>query len=408
MKILISAYACEPGKGSEPGIGWHWARTLVLMGHEVWVVTRSNNQPAIDAAVAGQPWAARLHFAYFDLGRLARRAKKLPFGTQWYYGRWQRAVAPLFHSLHAAHRFDAAQHLTFGVFRTPSALGQLGIPWVFGPVGGGEFAPAPLRAGFPLRGRLIDALRDMLIRRATHSRALARCLQSATQILVKTPQTLAALPAAVRARARCQLEIGLEDSAIVDPAGLRPVGDGPLRLLFIGRFVYLKGGDLALEALADALLAGADAELTFVGQGPERGRWMKQAERLGIADKVAWIDWLPRDDLPAMYARHHALLFPSLHDSSGNVVLEAMAHGLAVICLDIGGPAQIVDVHSAVLVPALTRRRDEVVAGLAQAIVATRARPAACHSMRVAAVKRARSMVWACVVTKVWATAGAD
>ena len=48
-----------------------------------------------------------------------------------------------------------------------------------------------------------------------------------------------------------------------------------------------------------------------------------------------------------LYRRHHALLYPSLHDSSGNVVLEALFHGLPVVCLDLGGPAEIVDPRAA-------------------------------------------------------------
>ena len=43
-KILLSAYACEPNKGSEPGVGWNWAIQLSKMGHIVKIVTRQNNK----------------------------------------------------------------------------------------------------------------------------------------------------------------------------------------------------------------------------------------------------------------------------------------------------------------------------------------------------------------------------
>ena len=48
MRILAFAYACEPGRGSEPGAGWSWARMLAGLG-ETWVVTRANNREAIEA-----------------------------------------------------------------------------------------------------------------------------------------------------------------------------------------------------------------------------------------------------------------------------------------------------------------------------------------------------------------------
>ena len=48
LKILLSAYACEPNKGSEPEVGWKWATTLCGLGHEVHVVTKSNNKQNIE------------------------------------------------------------------------------------------------------------------------------------------------------------------------------------------------------------------------------------------------------------------------------------------------------------------------------------------------------------------------
>ena len=48
LKILLSAYACEPNKGSEPEVGWKWATTLCRLGHEVHVVTKSNNKQNIE------------------------------------------------------------------------------------------------------------------------------------------------------------------------------------------------------------------------------------------------------------------------------------------------------------------------------------------------------------------------
>jgi hypothetical protein len=69
LKLLMSAYACEPGKGSEPGVGWRWALEAARLGHEVWTLTRENNRPGIEAALAGlgAGLASRLHFVYYDL-----------------------------------------------------------------------------------------------------------------------------------------------------------------------------------------------------------------------------------------------------------------------------------------------------------------------------------------------------
>ena len=70
MRILVSAYACSPGFGSEQGVGWNRALQLARF-HEVWVVTRSKNRAAIEAALAREP-RPNLHFLYQDLPRWAR------------------------------------------------------------------------------------------------------------------------------------------------------------------------------------------------------------------------------------------------------------------------------------------------------------------------------------------------
>ena len=101
MKILLSAYACEPNKGSEPAVGWNWARTLVGQGHSVHVITRSNNRTAIEPAIEREQLP--LAVSYYDLPAWCRRWKRFPGGIFWMpaTGRdvfaWQHQFADLAH-----------------------------------------------------------------------------------------------------------------------------------------------------------------------------------------------------------------------------------------------------------------------------------------------------------------------
>jgi hypothetical protein len=90
MKVLLSAYACEPGKGSEPGVGWNWVRQIAPFA-EVWVITRSNNREAIEKALAEEP-LPNVHWVYFDLPRWARFWKKGQRGVHLYYYLWQVGI----------------------------------------------------------------------------------------------------------------------------------------------------------------------------------------------------------------------------------------------------------------------------------------------------------------------------
>ena len=93
LRILLSAYACEPNKGSEPGIGWRWALGLAHAGHEVWVITRANNAGAIEHALAGRRNAG-LQFIYYDLPGWARGWKRGARGVRTYYVLWEWGRLP--------------------------------------------------------------------------------------------------------------------------------------------------------------------------------------------------------------------------------------------------------------------------------------------------------------------------
>src|SRR5690606_20899306 len=109
-----------------------------------------------------------------------------------------------------------------------------------------------------------------------------------------------------------------------------------------------------------------DLRLTMVGDGRDGDRWKGLAVELGLDACVTWLSWVPFDDLPAIYGTHGVFLFPSLHDSSGNVLLEAMSHGLPIVCLKIGGPGVIVDEACGRVVPVEHGDFHRVVSELAQ------------------------------------------
>jgi len=141
LRVLLSAYACEPGKGSEPGIGWNWAREIALRGHETWVLTRANNQATIEAKLSGKNAISNLHFLYYDLPQWLQRWKKLPGGIHIYYLLWQWGAYQFVKSVHRQKRFDLVHHITFVLIHMPGFMGNLGIPFILGPVGGGERSP---------------------------------------------------------------------------------------------------------------------------------------------------------------------------------------------------------------------------------------------------------------------------
>jgi len=405
LRILYSAYACEPGKGSEPGIGWHWARESAALGHEVWVVTRRNNQAGIEALSWASP---NLHFLYYDLPRWGCWWKRGGRGVHLYYLLWQWFAYRRVRSLHERRPFDVVHHITFGVLRQASFMGRLGIPLILGPLGGAERAPLALRRHYPLRGWLLEGLRDLANILGRYDPSVRAMFRRAALILVKTPESMAWLPAPYRHKAQCMLEIGIETR--VEPSGTltgTPVTAGKvLKLVYVGRFLPLKGMGLGLRALGKLRSRGVGFHLTMIGQGPERQRWQTLSGALGIADSVTWVPWMSQVQLLQAYRQFDLLLFPSLHDSSGNVVLEALAQALPVVCLELGGPARIVDNSCGQIVPVSGCNEQEVIDRLCAVLNAISEQPGRIAQLRAGAVLRARSFEWPRVLAEVWGAGG--
>lgn len=362
MKILLSAFAYAPNVGSEPGVGWRWAAELGKR-HEVTVVTDATRRELVEADGVQLPSNVRV--VYFRPAWL--RAMPLNSTTaQLLYTLWQFGLLGFARRLQREQEFDLAIHCTYSVFRHPSFLGYLGIPFVFGPVGGGEDAPLALKRSIRGCEKLKELMRSLLNKAALFDPFLWLAYSRATLILVSTEQTRRALPWIFRKRAFVYPNLGVDAIPDAKPSE-RKVGE-PLRILFAGRLLGWKGVHFAIRALAEARRNGVDVELTILGRGPYEPVLRKLATSEGIGQSIRWLGHRPQSELFALYRSMHAFIFPSLHDSGGTVVLEAQANGLPVICLDLGGPVTLVTADTAIVVS--TRNQDEngVVLGLVSAI----------------------------------------
>jgi glycosyltransferase involved in cell wall biosynthesis len=354
MRILLSAYACEPRKGSEPGVGWSTA--LLLSGrHDVWVLTRDNNRQAIERELARSP-LPRLHFVYHDLPSWTRWWKRKHRGVQLYYYLWQIAAYRVAQRLHREIGFELIHHVTFGKYWAPSLLARLPVPFVWGPVGGAESAPRAFWSGLSARGILFEALRELGRWLGDHDPRVRLTIRRSTVALAKAGETAERLRRLgardVRVFFCTQLlmaEVGRLISQI--PAvDLASHEQDRVRFISIGRLAHLKGFHLGLRAFARANLENADYWL--IGDGPERKRLESEARTLGIAGRVVFWGWISQEEALRRLAEAHVLVHPALHDSGGGPILEAMAMERPVICLDLGGPALRVTEETGIKIPA--------------------------------------------------------
>jgi glycogen synthase len=139
----------------------------------------------------------------------------------------------------------------------------------------------------------------------------------------------------------------------IDPRDLRPVDDlNALRLQFaqpdeklvllVGRLVYEKGFQLALDALPEVIEKVGNVRFLVAGSGTHEGELRAQAQRLGLAHQGVFLGWIGDDALHSLYRISDLCVVPSLYEPFGLVALEAMASGCPCIVADTGGLREVV------------------------------------------------------------------
>jgi glycosyltransferase involved in cell wall biosynthesis len=363
LRVLVSAYACEPDRGSDPGVGWNQVTQLARF-HDVWVITRENNREAIGRAA---PALAGVHWVYHDLPRWARFWKRGQRGVHLYYYLWQLGCYRRARKLHDRIGFDVAHHVTFVNYWMPSPIALLPVRFLWGPVGGAESAPPHFWRTFSTRGKLFELARSVARWAGEHDPLVRLCARRSRLALATTPETATRLRRLGAPRVRLMGESGIGEDELHALAHTPRSRAAPLRMASVGRLVHVKGYHLSLEAFAALHARYPRTSYWLMGDGPERKRLEALASRLGVTGSVRFLGNLTRSEVLDTLSECDALVHPSLHDSGGWACLEAMAAGRPVICLDLGGPATQVSEESGIRIPALNPR--QTVQGLAEAML---------------------------------------
>ncbi len=385
MKLLISSYACAPNRGSEHAIGWTWVTPAHRLGHQVWAFVAPKHEDSILRACEERPELAGIHWLFPKVPGWPLKQATEPKWERTYNFLWQVSATKAALRLHAKVGFDTVHHLTWGGVRAPTFLGLVRAPLIVGPLGGGETSPRSLRDAFHLKARITETVRDLSNYTIALNPLVRHGLMSAAAIFTKTPDTARILTPSMQRKSINFLELGLENARPARPQ--RP--PGPPRLLFAGRLLYWKGAHIAIQALAELIRVSPDAQLTIVGKGTEEGRLRAATVAHGAAGNVRFVPWLPQEKLFQLYQTHDLFVYPSLHDSSGNAVLEALSFGLPVVCLDLGGPAQIVTPDAGAIVPTAGRDTTQLAAAMATEILRVLSSPERLKELSHGAVDRA-------------------
>lgn len=364
MRVLLSAYACEPERGAEPGNGWNWSWHLAKLGYEIWVMTRPSGQKAIDKALASQPMP-NLRFIYIDDPTWPKRyiKGKIAIFTQYFV--WQKQAYSVALQLDKEYGFDLVHHVTFGSVTGGTWLWRLNKPFIFGPVGGGQVAPPAFKKYFVDQGQWrMEALRSLAVKVVPLNPSSRRTLSRADLVLVTNRDTFDLARQLGAQRVEFFFDTGLPQEYFAQDPPTRSTSQ-EIRVLWVARLQPRKALTLALEALAkvNPLIP---YRLTIVGGGNLSNYvpgWIKE---FGLEDRVEYRNQVPWTEVKNAYLNSDVFLFTSLRDSCPAQLLEAMSQALPVIILDHHGGRDLVPTGAGIKVP--VANPTETVNALAQAV----------------------------------------
>lgn len=336
MNILISAYACEPLKGSEPGVGWNLSVALAQR-HHITIVTRLKNKESIKNYLNIHP-TENIEFFYYDLPQWGLKLKKM-FGTQLYYILWNLMLISKIKRWIKKHPIDLIHHITFNQYRTPAFGFFINKPFVFGPIGGAE---------------LIDTAFDQDLESETLKRErfrrkgydfkllgwLTKCTKEKKIIIFSALQNKTRLERVLQTNNNI---LHVLPSIAISPTDFdissKQTDNDVFNMIYAGRAIDWKGLHFFLKAFGTAKEQLVKAKLTLIGIRNEKERekvkeWMSETK---LNDRVELINFLPRPELLKILANTNLFIYPAFRDSGSMAILEACALSCPSICFDAGG-----------------------------------------------------------------------
>ena len=389
-KILISAFAASPVKGSEHAVGWEWVCTLARH-YDVWVITRScEEKEIVDYLEQHKSAEICLHFMFVGWEERASYTSLLHhLDYRRRYIKWQKDCYALALKLHAEQNFALAYHLNGTGFREPGFLWKLNIPFVWGPIGGLQFFPLRMLASVPLRAGAFFCLRNLttwwMMHVAHRPRAAAR---AAVEMIAATRGTAACIDRLWQRKATILSEVTAPGHSASQPHARS--AHQPLQLVWCGRIDANKALTILLTALGQLRHADFDWELNVLGDGPLKTACEQQAATLGIADRCHFQGRLTREQALEEMRRGHVFVHTCLYELTGTATVEALHAGLPLLCLDHLAISDTVRQH-ACGIPISSKNSTAAAQGFAEAIECLASDEARRYAMANAALIAAES-----------------
>lgn len=346
LKILINAYACSPGMGSEPGMAWNWVSNLAKFC-ELYIITEGEFREKIEEVVPTLEQGKNMHFFYNPVSEEIRKMcwNQGDWRFYKYYKEWQWKTYLMAKDICKDEKIDVLHQLNMIGFREPGYLWKLsqenGVPFVWGPIGGLKQFPTAYLKEAGLKMQLFMRLKNFLnIWQLKHEKRVDEALKTAKLLISSIPDSCRALK---KYKGLESIVIPETGCFLSEDISTSRFDTEEFHIMWVGKFDFRKQLPLALQAVA--LAKNPKLKLDVYGSGSVGQVEMAKniAEELGISDLVIWHGNQQNDVVMEAMRKAQLFFFTSVNEDTSTVVLEAVSNRLPVVCFDACGMSAVID-----------------------------------------------------------------
>lgn len=364
IKVFVSAYACEPGLGSEIGVGWHWVLEM-SKNFELWVLTRKSNQQNIEQWMNTHKEQYNINFIYFDLPKPLRFWKRGMHGVRTYYTIWQTLTNRIVKKTMLENNIEIYHLLTYGNSLWKASRYGMKQFFIWGPTGGVDTIPAEYSKHYNMKSRLIEFVRRMIVRSLPLNYGFNKRCRNANLILCKSHNMYDAVPAKYRDKAILFTDVAVEMNK-VDKTHIKE-NNSITKYIVVGKLDAWRAFDVLVEAFAKAHQINSEIQLEIIG---ERADWdrlnsliedKKMRNNIYLTGKVSMEEYFRRME------EADVIVNSSLKEGAVTVAFDSMALAKPLICVDTGGYTRYFNNENAIVLQ--RGKREQLVDDMSDAII---------------------------------------
>lgn len=347
MNYLISAYSVNPYKGSEDSIGWNWVLQYekhYKQGDRIILLTKKFNETD-----------TRKGLKEFNIKHVELVIVDVPNALNWF-----REKHSAFHHMYyilwqhwawlwvkkSGIQFDVIHHVTMNDYRIPSELYKAkGAKLIWGPMGGAQVTPKSLKVYE--KNQLTAAFRELINKSCSWNPFYKKAIRSYHKIYCINNETQNQVSRILGRDVTLMPELALRDE--YKNLLIQERHNDALKIVFVGRLIGKKGIAFLVDALS-LMPTEMKWELLIFGDGDDRALIEKQIADSGIGKHVKLMGNRPLSQIAEAYQQADIFVLPSLRETSGNVLLEAMAYAVPIVAFDTSFCSQLKEVGCGIFV----------------------------------------------------------